>query len=111
MTATCGKDSSVITEKRWQADVIAAATMFGWACYHTFDSRRSAAGFPDLVLCRPPRLIFAELKTERGRVGPRQQEWIDLLIACPGVEVFTWRPSDHAAMLRTLAPTGIRVRA
>jgi hypothetical protein len=94
---------AAITEKHWQADVIEVATLFGWRTYHTFDSRRSAPGFPDLVLCRPPRFIVAELKTDTGRVGPRQREWLDDLAACAGVEVYVWRPADRYDVDRILA--------
>ena len=89
-----------ITEKQWQAFVVEAARVNGWNFrYHTWDSRRSAAGFPDLVLCTgrdglPARLLFLELKTEAGRVSEAQQAWIDALKAC-GQEAHVVRPSDR----------------
>jgi hypothetical protein len=43
---------------------------------------------------RPPRLVLAELKSEAGKVTEHQARWLALLHACPGVEVFLWRPSD-----------------
>jgi hypothetical protein len=60
------------------------------------------AGLPDLILCKPPRLIFAELKSERGRVRAEQQAWLDALRQCAGVEVYLWRPSDWASIVETL---------
>lgn len=73
-----------------------------WLVHHAGDSRRSDAGLPDLILVRPPRVVFAELKTERGRLRPAQVEWLDALRACPGVEAFVWRPSDSAEIVSTL---------
>lgn len=82
------------SEKEWQAEVLKAAKLGGWWLqYHTYDSRRSASGFPDLVLVRAPELVVAELKTLKGRVQKGQQEWLDGLTAC-GVETHVWRPSD-----------------
>ena len=69
------------------------AKFSGFSTYHTRDSRRSDPGWPDLVLVRPPRIIFAELKSERGRLTPAQQEWIERLKRC-GLEVHVWRPSQ-----------------
>jgi hypothetical protein len=90
-------------EKDWQAEVVDIALRCGWRRkYHTFDSRRSDRGFPDLVLCRPPRLIFAELKTNTGRVTGDQQAWLDDLAAC-GAEAYTWRPFDRPTVDRVLA--------
>jgi hypothetical protein len=45
------------------------------------------------VLVRPPEIIFAELKTLRGRVRPEQTVWLGMLAAC-GLETYIWRPSD-----------------
>ena len=54
------------------------------------------AGFPDLILVRPPRLVVAELKSVRGPVTARQQLWLDDVAAVPGIEVHVWRPDDWA---------------
>lgn len=82
-----------MTEKEWQQLILDFARLRQWLPYHTFDSRKSAAGFPDLVLVRGDRLIFSELKTERGKVSDAQQEWIDALNQVPRAEVYVWRPS------------------
>ena len=66
-----------------------------WRTYHTLRSKGSEPGFPDLILVRPPRLIFAELKSDRGRLTKAQREWRADLEAC-GVEVYTWRPSERS---------------
>jgi hypothetical protein len=92
-----------VSEKDWQAQVIELALLNGWWPYHPFDSRRSEPGYPDLTLIRPPRLVFAELKTERGRLSIPQRHIIDLLRECPGIEVYVWRPSDWDEVARTLA--------
>lgn len=46
----------------------------------------------DLALARPPRFILAELKNESEQPTPDQQLWLNTLDACPGVEVYLWRP-------------------
>ena len=91
-----------ITEKAWQAKVIEAAKWLGWSVYHTHDSRRSEAGFPDLVLVRDQRLIFAELKSPKGRVTPAQTQWLWLL-GETFAEVYLWRPDDWPTVQERLA--------
>jgi len=63
----------------------------------------SAVGFPDLVLVRDGRLIFAELKAEKAKKPSEAQlEWIDALehhdtrgiMQEHHYGVFVWRPSD-----------------
>ncbi len=83
----------VQSERDFQRQVLALAKLRGWSTYHTHDSRHSAAGWPDLVCCRPPRLIFAELKSETGYVSGMQRAWLDVLGRC-SVESYCWRPSD-----------------
>jgi hypothetical protein len=64
------------TERSFQAQVVKLAELLGWRCYHTLRSEGSASGFPDLVLVRArhpkPRVIFAELKADRGRLTDDQ---------------------------------------
>lgn len=87
-----------ITEVAFQRQVIQLARLLGWMVYHTLDSRGSSAGFPDLVLVRERdrRLIFAELKTDIGRVRKEQSEWLAALgaVRSVAVEVYLWRPAD-----------------
>ena len=105
-----------LTEKQFQGQVLDLARLFGWRAYHTFDSRRSAAGFPDLVMVRDGRLIFAELKATAGRISADQFAWMQALQEAeeyanpshPGVDVYDdgkpkipvryclWRPADWA---------------
>lgn len=83
-----------LTEKQWQQQLVDLATIRGWLLYHTHDSRRSAAGFPDLVLLRGPRLVVAELKTDSAP-GPTeaQRRWLQAF-AATGAETYLWRPRD-----------------
>mgnify|MGYP001585300537 FL=1 len=86
-----------VSHKAWQRTVLATARQFGWKPYWTWYSVHSPAGFPDLVLVRLDRLVFAELKTETGKITPAQQEWLDILepLAQEGrIEVYVWRPSQ-----------------
>ncbi len=91
---------TLVTEKAFMQNVLDLARLTGWRCYHTHDSRRSAAGFPDLVMARDGRVLFAELKSEAGRVSPAQRDWLTALASC--AEVFVWRPSDWSQIEWTL---------
>ena len=71
--------------------------------YFSWTSIHSPRGFPDLVLAHPgqKRVIFAELKSEKGLVTKYQQEWLDTLDAC-GQEVYLWGPGDIENIARLL---------
>ena len=60
--------------------------------YHTFDSRRSPSGFPDLVIVGRG-VIYRELKTAKGKLTAAQSQWLDTLTAA-GQDACVWRPSD-----------------
>ena len=90
------------TEKEWQSTVTEYAKLMGWKHYHTHDSRRSAPGFPDLILLRPPRMIAIELKSEKGQPPTMaQREWLEAFAACQ-VPTYVWRPSDWPSVCRIL---------
>jgi VRR-NUC domain. len=72
--------------------VRALAHALGWLAYHTHRSERSEPGFPDLTLVKGDRLIFAELKTERGKTTGPQELWLAALTQA-GAEVHLWRPT------------------
>ena len=104
------------TEKRFQDAVVQLAHIHGFKAYHTYDSRRSTPGFPDLVLLRDDILIFAELKTEKGKLSEFQKEWLSGLddfaesieqIWCFSgrpmpIRVYLWRPSDWDNIIEIL---------
>lgn len=95
-------------ERDWQQTILDAARYRGYRCYHTFDSRRSEPGFPDLVCAKPGMPLLAiEVKTERGRVTPAQERWLALLGSLPGVVVMIARPSDWDEIEKTLREGGM----
>lgn len=93
-----------IREKQFQARILAVARDRGWLVYHTHDSRRSQPGFPDLVLTRNGRVIFAELKTDTGSLAPAQCQWITTLqlADCTRVRTYVWRPRDWREIVEVL---------
>lgn len=121
MTAPDAFDQSVarsLSEAQWQAHV---EGLLGWCgyelLYHTFDSRRSRRGFPDIVALRmsdrPTVLVVIELKSEAGRVTPEQYAWLHgwrrlaevVNGRCTGARIVTgvYRPSDRQRLLEELA--------
>lgn len=100
-------------ERDFQRAVIDLARRTGWRVHHTRPALtqrgrwltpvQGDVGFPDLVLCRPPRLIVAELKRVGGRLTTAQRGWLDALGQCAGVECYLWRPEDWDAIVAILA--------
>lgn len=90
-----------MTEKQLQNLVLKTAKQFGWAAYHTYDSRRSEPGFPDLVLVKD-RVLFRELKTDTGRISPAQKAWGEVLTEA-GADWCVWTPKQMPLILKCLA--------
>lgn len=67
----------MMREKDLLQAILDAALLLKWRCYHTFDSRRSEPGFPDLICLKDDRCIVYETKTSTGRVTAAQYEWLD----------------------------------
>jgi hypothetical protein len=91
-----------VPERDLLVAVLTAARLYGWLAYHTLASKGSAAGFPDLVLVRAPRVIFAELKKQDEHSDVDQRTWALALMGCPGMEYFLWRPGDMDEILEVL---------
>ena len=103
------------TEKELQAAVVSEADRLGWLVYHTYDSRRSKKGFPDLCMVKPPRVVFVELKTDSksSQLSASQKEWITALKKSDTVVADLWRPADYDAAIEFLSgepEIGRRVR-
>ena len=112
MAAMVTPTAPTMTEADFQAAVLELARLFRWRVAH-FRAARTAhgwrtpvaadgAGWPDLFMVRGGRAVVAELKSESGRLRPEQREWLIELRACPGLEVFVWRPSDLEEIARIL---------
>lgn len=95
-----------ITEKDFLAQVRQLAKLLGWEVYHPFLSKWSERGFPDLTLIKDcgetARLVFAELKTEKGKLTEDQMKWQVMLAKVEGIEVYVWRPSDFDNIAKIL---------
>jgi hypothetical protein len=105
-----------LTERAFEREVVQYATLMRWRCWRDKASNarrtcehcgeplhpiRNPAGWPDLVLVRRPRVIFVELKSDRGKLTPDQMALLTELREC-GQEVYVWRPEDWERIERTL---------
>ena len=93
---------TIKTEAQLQARIVAEAKVNGWLAYHTFDSRKSEPGFPDLVLVKGDLVWFLELKTERGKVSKAQAAWLRALELVAEVRAEVLRPRDLDYILEEL---------
>lgn len=107
----------VISERVFTAQVIRLAQFYKWRTAHFRPAmtqrgrwvtavQGDGVGFPDLVLVKN-YVIFAELKTDDGRLRGEQAEWGTALaaisIARPGaMDYYVWRPKDYDAILEIL---------
>ena len=100
-----------LTERQFMRQVADFAKLCRWRVAHFRPSRTAtgwrtacqfdAAGFPDLLLVRGPRLVVAELKVGGRGLTAEQEDWIAAFHAT-GVEAYCWRPSDWDLIERVL---------
>ena len=103
------------TEADFQRAVVQLAHTLHWHTAHFNDSRREvvrqdgarflvgdkeATGYPDLTLCRE-RVLWAELKSDSGKLSKAQEEWLRVLEEADQ-EVYVWRPRDFEQVQRVL---------
>ncbi len=106
-----------VSEDELKLTIIHAANVFGWHVHHDRPARggngkwathiQGDAGFPDLVLARAGRVIFAELKRTGADVTDTQHAWLVALgQSLPGPdrspEVYVWRPIDLPEIMEIL---------
>jgi hypothetical protein len=97
-----------LTEAQWTTWVIKVAKLYGWKVHHSRPAPRQSGGYstpiqgdkglPDLVLARDGDVIFAELKTNAGRLTRDQKEWLQHF----GERGHVWRPRDRDAVVARL---------
>lgn len=100
------QEISFTSERLFREFIVKSAKKLGWFYYHAPSSPssfHSVKGFPDLVLVKAPRVIFAELKLNNGHTFPDQDKWIDTLSRCDGIIVGVWRPRDWDKIADLLA--------
>ena len=90
-----------MSEAQWQQRITDTCDLLGLKWHHETDSRRSRKGFPDLVIAGPGGLIFAELKSQKGKVRAEQEEWIGALLTS-GARAYIWRPQDWPLVVQAL---------
>ena len=87
-----------MSEEQLGDTIIGLAKLRGWRIVHFRPARtergwrtlmQGDTGFPDLVMARAGQVIFAELKSAKGRLRPDQEAWISALGNC-----YIWRPAD-----------------
>ena len=90
-----------MSEKELTKYILQLANALGWTSFHARDSRKQQLeGLPDLLLVRPPRLEWWELKRETvrgarsGRLSLVQEDVIEML-QDSGQVVRIVRPSDY----------------
>lgn len=114
-----------LNEKEFQSQVLALAQMHSWRTAHfsttvkmvkraggyAYIPDKGAAGFPDLVLVRGPRLVFAELKTDKTKTSDDQDAWLSelrdveaygIFRGLDNVQVHLWRPRDWETIVEVL---------
>ena len=104
-----------ITESDFLTNIVALAHLSGWLVHHTRPARTTKGwvtpiqgdpGLPDLILVKDRRLIFAEVKAQRGRMSDGQIRWVGMLdTVAEGtdlVDVFVWRPTDWPEIVEVL---------
>ena len=118
--STSGR-SPAETERDFQRSVMELAELSGWETFHCRTSMQQgryltattgtmAKGWPDLLLIHRSRqkLIFAELKSDKGSLRPDQSRVLSLLwqlVEGPTrewAEVHVWHPKDWATIEATL---------
>ena len=86
---------NLISESDFAQSVVEYARATGWLVWRTWNSKHSPAGEPDLRLVHPgqKRVIWAELKSSKGKLTPMQEQAIETLQVA-GAEAYLWYPQD-----------------
>lgn len=101
------RQAAAMSEDELAADVVALADAYGLWAFHDNDSRRNRAGLPDWLLVGT-RVLWRELKSEKGRLRQSQEDVLARLTAA-GEDAAVWRPSDLlsgaiTAQIRSVSP-------
>lgn len=107
---------SKLTELDLARQIRDAARALGWRHIHFRPAMTSKgyrtpfsgdAGFPDMVLARRGRVIFAELKRDGEHPRSEQLAWLEAIdpadeLERVGPEAYVWHPSDFERIVELL---------
>jgi hypothetical protein len=95
-----------MTETELQESIAELCKYLGASLYHTYDSRRSRAGWPDCaIVTRDNRFLLRELKVGKNKPSKAQREWLNRLQAA-GVDADVWHEADWPDRIKAeLSPT------
>ena len=94
------------TEREFQTYLEGQMRSAGWTVYSIRRSdlaQVTLAGYPDITAWRDQRLIFAELKTDSGRLSKAQNAVLESLKALKLAETYVWRPADIQNIQKIIA--------
>jgi hypothetical protein len=104
-----------LLEKDFTDNVVQLAKTLGWRVAHFRPAQtkhgwrtpmQGDKGFPDLVLAKDGRVIFAELKSATGKLTKEQREWLDEFSGLPtSPETYVWRPHHLDSIGKVLSGT------
>ncbi len=97
-----------VSERDLQNAIVDAAHLYGYKVFHTRPAlsakgwrtpvQYDGKGFVDLVLVGPHRIVFAEIKSEKGKLSREQEHWLEGLgkvsAVTDRVKVRVWTPAD-----------------
>jgi len=108
--------AGIESEAHFEQRVVKMADLYGWCGRHERNSEDARGihtlrhgghvcglGWPDWVFFKegyPPK--FRELKSDLGRLGPRQQ-WYQAKFRACGFDVGVWRPRDWPRIVAEFA--------
>ena len=85
-----------ISEKELSQHVVNLAKMLGWkvARWPTWRPTGTDAGVPDLIMVREGQVLFVELKAEKGKLTPAQEDWAYQIDGAyhGSADAYPWRP-------------------
>jgi len=110
------------SEAEFQDKIVKLARLCGWKVAHFRPAMTSRGqwitpvsadgkGFPDLVMVKPPHILFVECKSATGKLTLEQKDWANILhdvMIHPNQRVFQriWRPSDEDEIEKFLTERG-----
>ena len=100
-----------MTEEEFSKQIEGLLDLYGWHWTHFRPARRldgswrtavsGHKGFMDYVAVREGRLLFLEIKSEKGIVSDEQSVWLTAL-AATRAEVYVWKPSQWDEIVSVL---------